>query len=82
MKGVTFDAGGVDRSGSERPLGDRSVDACNRAWDTIHVIVPATALAQVIRNPARQARLSGLIRQSATDLAPLKGPEATAVGLS
>jgi hypothetical protein len=45
------------------------------------VIVPATALAQVIRNPARQTRLSRLIRQADTDLVPLNGPDATAVGL-
>jgi hypothetical protein len=41
----------------------------------------ATALAQAIRNPARQARLSRLIRQAGTDLIALDGPGATAVGL-
>jgi predicted nucleic acid-binding protein len=34
-----------------------------------------------MRNPARQARLSRLIRQAGTDLIPLDGPDATAVGL-
>jgi predicted nucleic acid-binding protein len=34
-----------------------------------------------MRNPARQARLSRLIRQAETDLAALDGPDATAVGL-
>jgi predicted nucleic acid-binding protein len=34
-----------------------------------------------MRNPARQARLSRLIRQASTDLIPLDGPDATAVGL-
>jgi len=38
-------------------------------------------LAQVMRNPARQARLSRLIRQPGTDVIPLDGPAATAVGL-
>ncbi|MFN0100721.1 MAG: hypothetical protein ACKV2U_01390 [Bryobacteraceae bacterium] len=39
------------------------------------------ALAQAIRNPARQARLSRLIRQIRTDLIGLDGPDATSVGL-
>jgi predicted nucleic acid-binding protein len=45
------------------------------------ITIPATALAQAIRNPARQARLSRLIRQTDTDLVALNGPDATAVGL-
>ncbi|MGD1071736.1 MAG: hypothetical protein ABSB15_16505 [Bryobacteraceae bacterium] len=44
----------------------------------IPVIVLAAALAQAIRNPARQARLSRLIRRAATHLVPLNGPDATA----
>ncbi len=43
--------------------------------------IPSTALAQAMRNPARQARLSRLIRQPDTDLVKLDGPDATAVGL-
>jgi hypothetical protein len=79
MKGITFDAGGliaVDRN-------DREVIVLlARATELgVRVIVPATALAQVIRNPARQTRLSRLIRQADTDLVPLNGPDATAVGL-
>jgi predicted nucleic acid-binding protein len=38
-------------------------------------------LAQAMRNPARQSRLSRLIRQPGTLLMPLDGPDATAVGL-
>jgi hypothetical protein len=38
-------------------------------------------LAQAMRSPARQARLSRLIRQPDTDLIALDGPGATAVGL-
>jgi predicted nucleic acid-binding protein len=78
MSGITFDAGGLialDRN-------DRRVIALlARAADLgLRVTVPATALAQAIRNPARQARLSRLIRQASTDLVPLNGPDATAVG--
>jgi hypothetical protein len=79
MNGITFDAGGLialDRN-------DRRVIALlARAMELgIRVTVPATALAQGLRNPARQARLSRLIRQGTTDLAPLHGRDATAVGL-
>lgn len=79
MSGITFDAGGLialDRN-------DRRVIALlARATELgMGVTIPASALAQVIRNPARQALLSRLIRQAATDLAPLDGPDATAVGL-
>jgi len=79
MSGITFDAGGLialDRN-------DRRVIAhLARATELgMRITVPATALAQAIRNPARQARLSRLIRQASTDLVPLNGPDATAVGL-
>jgi hypothetical protein len=47
----------------------------------MRVTIPATALAQALRNPARQARLSRLIRQATADLVALDGPDATAVGL-
>ncbi|MDZ4801574.1 MAG: hypothetical protein SGI92_25735, partial [Bryobacteraceae bacterium] len=47
----------------------------------LRITIPATALAQAMRNPARQARLQRLIRQANTDLVALDGPEATAVGL-
>ncbi len=79
MSGITFDAGGLialDRN-------DRRVIALlDRAERLgVRVTIPATALAQAIRNPARQTRLSRLIRQAGTDLVPLNGPDATAVGL-
>jgi predicted nucleic acid-binding protein len=79
MNGLTLDAGGLialDRN-------DRNVIVLlARATELgIRIIVPATALAQAIRNPARQPRLSRLIRQVDTDLVPLSGPDATAVGL-
>ena len=47
----------------------------------MRITIPATALAQAMRNPARQARLSRLIRQVGTDLVPLDGPDSTAVGM-
>ena len=79
MSGVTFDAGGLialDR-------GDRRVLALlARATERrMRVTIPATAFAQAIRNPARQARLARLIRQVSTDLVVLDGPDATATGL-
>ena len=79
MSGIAFDAGGLialDRN-------DRRVIALiARATERgMRITIPATALAQAIRNPARQARLSRLIRQAGTDLIPLDGPDATAVGL-
>jgi predicted nucleic acid-binding protein len=46
------------------------------------VTVPATALAQAIRRPARRARLARLIRQPTTLLAPLDRADATAVGIA
>ena len=79
MNGITFDAGGLialDRNDR------RVIVLLARATELgVRVVVPATALAQVIRNPARQTRLSRLIRQADTDLVPLNGPDATAVGL-
>lgn len=79
MSGVTFDAGGLialDRN-------NRSVVAliARAAERGSRITIPATALAQALRNPARQARLSRLIRQSSTDVAVLDGRDATAVGL-
>lgn len=79
MSGITFDAGGLialDR-------GDRRVLAllARTAERKMRVTVPATALAQAIRNPARQVRLARLIRQPGTDLVSLDGPDATAAGL-
>ena len=79
MSGITFDAGGLialDRN--DRRVLALVVRAVERG---MRITIPATALAQAMRNPARQARLSRLIRQSSTDLVPLDGPDATAVGL-
>lgn len=79
VSGITFDAGGLialDRN-------DRRVLALvARAMERgFRITIPATALAQAIRNPSRQVRLSRLIRQAGTDLIALDGPHATAAGL-
>ena len=79
MSGVTLDAGGLialDRN-------DRKVLVlmARIAEQGMRITIPATALAQVVRNPARQSRLSRLIRQPGTDLVALGGLDATAVGL-
>ena len=79
MSGITFDAGGLialDRN-DRRVL----VLLARAAELGMRVIVPATALAQVVRNPVGQTRLSRLIRQTDIDLVPLDGSDATAVGL-
>jgi hypothetical protein len=44
------------------------------------ITVPATALAQVVRLPARQARLMRLLRQPSTTTAPLDRVAASFVG--
>ena len=79
MTGVTLDAGALvalDRD-------DRRVIALLARAAEVggRVTVPATALAQAIRAPARQARLSRLVRQPGTSLEPLDGADATRVGL-
>jgi hypothetical protein len=76
--GITFDAGGLialDRN-------DRRVIvlAARAAEAGAQITVPATALAQVIREPGRQARLARLIRQPTTDVVPLDRVDATNVG--
>ncbi len=79
MNGVTFDAGGLialDRN-------DRRVIAllARAAEVGARITIPATALAQAIRHPSRQARLARLVRQPTTDVTPLNGPDATSVGV-
>ena len=79
MSGVTFDAGGLialDRNDR------RVVVLLARAAEIgARVTVPATALAQAIRQPARQARLARLVRQPTTEIVPLNGLDATSVGV-
>jgi hypothetical protein len=78
MPGVTMDAGGLialDRDDR------RVVVLLARAIQTgARVTVPASALAQAIRRPDRQVRLSRLIRQPTTDVIDLGRVDATSVG--
>jgi hypothetical protein len=79
VSGATFDAGGLialDRD-------DRRVIALlSRARELgARITVPATALAQAIHQPAKQARLARLIRQPTTKVAALDGNDATQVGV-
>lgn len=76
--GLTLDAGaliGLDR-------GDRRVLALLvRLQERSGIAtVPAPALAQAMRDPARQARLSRFVRQSSTDVVPLCRADAALVG--
>ena len=78
MAGITLDAGGLvalDRD-------DRRVLVLlARAKETgARVTVPATALAQAIRQPQQQARLARLVRQPTTDVVRLDRVDATSVG--
>lgn len=78
MPGVTLDTGAIialDRDDR------RMVVLLARASETrARITVPATALAQAIRRPERQARLARLIRQPTTDVIELNRVDATNVG--
>jgi len=78
MPGVTLDAGGLialDRDDR------RVVVLLARASETgARITVPASALAQAIRRPDRQVRLSRLTRQPTTDVIDLGRVDATSVG--
>jgi len=78
VNGIVFDAGGL--IALER--NDRRVFSIldTALEDGDRIIVPATALAQVIRNPARQARLWRMIQFDKTEVIPLDGSQAQAVG--
>jgi hypothetical protein len=75
---VTLDAGGLialDRDDR------RVVVLLARARETgARVTVPASALAQAIRRPERQIRLSRLIRQPTTNVVSLDRVDATNIG--
>ncbi len=78
MPGITLDAGGliaVDRN-------DRRITVLlARVSETrARVTIPASALAQAIRQPERQVRLARLIRQPTTNVVDLDRVDATNVG--
>jgi len=78
MPGVTLDAGGLialDRDDR------RVVVLLARASETgARVTVPASALAQAMRRPDQQVRLSRLTRQPTTDVIDLGRVDAASVG--
>jgi hypothetical protein len=78
VNGITFDAGGL--IALER--NDRRVFSIldTALEDGDRIIVPATALAQVIRNPGKQVRLWRMIQFDKTEVVPLDGSHAQAVG--
>ena len=78
MSGVTLDAGPMiqlDRN-------ERRVVALLALADETGspVLIPSTALAQAVRQPARQARLARLLRQPRTAVVALDRADATDVG--
>lgn len=79
MSGITFDAGGLIALDRRNRHVLALVARANELG--MRITIPATALAQAIRNPAKQALLSRLIRQPSTNLVALDGPDATKVGL-
>lgn len=76
--GLTLDTGGL--IGLDR--NDRGVIAllARAAETSARVTVPATALAQAIRKPERQARLARLVRQPTTSVVSMDRVDATSVG--
>ncbi|MFT4009517.1 MAG: hypothetical protein QM655_05680 [Nocardioidaceae bacterium] len=76
--GITLDAGPL----IQLDRGDRRVTVLlARAHETGDlVVIPGAALAQAIRDPARQTRLSRLLRQPRTAVVPLGRPDAVDVG--
>ena len=78
MAGITFDAGGL--IALERCDRRVIVLLARAAQSGSRVTVPAGALAQAVRRPERQTRLSRLIRQPTTDVSPLDRVDAVSVG--
>ena len=79
VNGIVFDAGGLialERNDRRVLLTlDAALEKDGR------IIVPATVLAQVIRNPARQVRLWRMIQFERAEVIPLDAPHAQAVGV-
>ena len=78
MAGLVLDAGaliGLDRN-------DRRVIAmlARVSERGEEVTIPASALAQAIRQPERQVRLARLVRQPSATVVPLNRADATSIG--
>ena len=79
MRGVTFDAGGlIALERNNRRIFSIIKTALE---DGDRIVVPATALAQVIRNPVKQVRLWRMVQHDKTDVVPLDASHAQAVGV-
>ena len=76
--GITLDAGGL--SALDRDNRRVVVLLALAAQTKAGVTVPAGALAQAIRSPARQVRLARLLRIPTTDVVALDRLDATGVG--
>jgi hypothetical protein len=76
--GATFDTGGL--MALERNNRQVVVLIARATEVGARITIPATALAQAIRRPERQVRLSRLIRQPTTDVVPLDRVDASSVG--
>ena len=78
MSGIVFDAGGL--IALERY--DRKVYALidTAIKDRARLVIPATALAQVLRNPAKQVRLWRMLQSGQADVVSLDAAYAQAVG--
>jgi predicted nucleic acid-binding protein len=79
VNAVTLDAGALIALDRDHR---RMIALLAHAADVgVRVTVPATALAQAMRAPARQARLSRLVRQPTTDVVSLDVADAISVGV-
>jgi len=78
MGGLTLDTGALialDRG--DRRMG---VMLARNAERGARVTIPATVVAQAIRNPRRQVRVMRLTRDTGTDLVPLDTEDAIGIG--
>jgi len=78
VAGITLDAGALIGLGRNERRVVALLARASEVGDPI--VIPASALAQAVRKPERQARLSRLIRQSGTEVVPLDRVDAVRVG--
>jgi predicted nucleic acid-binding protein len=76
--GLTLDAGGL--IAVDRQVRTLVVLLARAAETGARLTVPAPALAQAIRDPARQVRLARLVRQPMTAVIPLDRADALVIG--
>jgi hypothetical protein len=79
MTGLAFDAGGLIAVEREVRLANTLLNAAIEGRDSL--VIPATALAQVMRRPASQVRLQKLLQYERTRVVPLDRADAVAVGV-